>query len=78
VPEARQRATTSGLGKPNRFPSPTEQTAQRAPVAFTSPGLDPELLPWCGTFTTSAWTRPAKACSPSSPRSPVNRKTVSP
>src|SRR5690606_9582043 len=45
APAASQRATTSARGKPQRFLCPAETSANCAPVASTSAGVDDVALP---------------------------------
>ena len=45
MPRSRYRATTSGAGKPNRFPYPAETTARAGATASRNSGLLEEREP---------------------------------
>ena len=45
VPAARQRATTSGMGMPQRLPKPAEAIPRRADTAAINSGVDELRLP---------------------------------
>ncbi len=71
APLARQRSTTSGAGRPKRLPRPSEKSASQAWLAGPAPGVLDVREPWCGTFTTVALERWARALrrGPASPGS---------